>query len=108
MIASPVPIVILFLLPVCCGAIVIFGLLLRRRVIIGSLGIAALVLCIVGAACWGARPGRLAGAWPCARWAHLPAVLHAKIPPEVRLLDSDLAEIERSGQEVVLPVIVQA
>lgn len=84
MIATHVSILLIPSLLVCGGVIVIFGLLLLRRPVIGALGIAAMVLCIVLVALAGARTGRFTGAWPRLRWVPAPVVPKAPILPEAR------------------------
>ena len=76
-----------------------FGALaFRRRPLAGGIGITIMLICIVGAALWGARSGQVAAVWPrTVAWSHTQAIPGAPIA-------SDVTEISRGETPNILRV----
>ncbi len=99
MITGTLPFWLLVLLA-CAVPIVIFGLLVRKMPVISGLVIAAMVLCIIGAALSIGRPGPFAKVWPGHVHRHVRVPPVPSLAPEIHLLEQRLSEVGRKGAKM--------
>lgn len=90
----------LAVLTACCVAIVIFGLLVRKKPVISGLVIAAVVLCIVAAASSMRRPGPFAASWRGHVPPHLPVPPVPSVAPEIHVLEQRIADLGQEGAKI--------